>query len=201
MNMDIVARALRGHAGLDEGNVVSAMTLARRLGVDVRRVDAGLLRGGDSCLVWIRGEPVIYVRRGLTPEALQWLVAHELGELGLFRAGYRGEDVEQLADAAAAAILMPRAAFREAAFERREDLVGLALDFACSQTATAMRLAETRVAEVVVVVCSSRIYARSADEFALPNEAAIRRGTLASMPGVRSVRLSDARRRVAYIAA
>lgn len=201
MDVETEARALRDRAGYSEHDAPGAVAIARRLSIPIRRVDGRIIRGVDAERVKLHGRDEIFVRHGLTEPRLQWVVGHELGELRLAEIDYREPDIEQLADAFAAALLMPRAAFREAAVERGDDLAELALDFAVDQTATALRLAETRCAEAVVVVCPSRIYARGPEGFALPPERELRRGALAAMPGVRSVRLTDARRRTAYVAA
>lgn len=208
LDIEAEATVLRERAGYGDDDVPGAVALAGRLHVRVRRVDATLLRGADACLFFLAGQAEIAIRRGLTPERMHWSVAHELAEMRLVEIDYREADVERQANALGAALLMPRAAFRAALRDHGGSLDALATggldalsaDFLCDQTATALRLAEVHALELAVVTTPARVYARAPEEWVLPSEREIRRGVLGAMPGIRSIRLTDARKRMAFVA-
>jgi len=203
-DVECEARVLRQRGGFSEDDVPGGVALAESLGYEIRtRLDPRLLRGRDSLVFWPHGKtnpPAIALRSGLSEERLHWWCAHEVFEARLHELDYRGENIERVADAGAAALLMPRLAFREAASEHREDIVSLAADFLCSQTAATLRLAETRCADASVVVAPTRLYVSVLDGFVLPPEPALRRAAREGMPGMRKTVLTDARKRVALVA-
>lgn len=200
-DVEAEARVLRQRAGFEEEDAHGSVALASRLGLAVRRVDGHLLRSSDACLVRLHGRPEIFVRRMLGPERLQWVVGHELAELRLQELDYREEDVERQADTLAAALVMPRVAYRAAVREHGVAPASLAADFVVTQTAATLRLAEVHAVELAVVVTPAKVYARGEEDLVLPPEPDIRRGMLGMMPGLRAVRITDDRRRRAFVAA
>lgn len=62
-----------------------------------------------------------------------------------------------------------------------------------------MKRGEVEAVDLAVVVTPERVYARSPSEWVVPPEPAIRRGDLVKVPGMRAIRLTDARRRVAFV--
>jgi hypothetical protein len=196
---DTEAESVRRRAGLEDEDLPSGAALANALGVNVRKVDPRLLRGSDACLIKLHGSYEIFVARKLPPVRLHWAIAHELSEMRLKEIGYELADVEQRADAIAAALVMPRSVYRVAVREYGARVDALAPDFLVDQTAAALRLAEVREAEVAVVVTPQRVYARAPEEWCLPSEAAIRRGRLAAHPDVKTVPITDAHRRTLYV--
>ena len=201
---DLEARLILRSAGLEEGEAHAAEAVAAALEISTKVYPSRVLRGDDAVLFWPRGRaapPEIALRRGMTPERAAWCVAHELAEHRLGVMGYVGEDREQLADAIAAALLMPRESYQRAATELGDCPIALAGEYATEQTAAALRLAEVGRVEAAMVVSSTRVYARSSGTFEADEEHVRRLASgRATMPGVRSVRLTDARR-VAVLAA
>lgn len=191
------ARVLRERAGYDEDDVPGGMALAAALGVRVRKVDGGLLRGGDGCTIRVHGRPEVCIRRGLTRERTHWVIAHELFETRLGELDYRGEDIEQCAEAGAAALLMPRRSFRLAAREHGDDYAALAADYLCGQTAAVLRLAEVGAVEMAAVVAPARVHVRAPDDWVLPD---LRKAAREGHPMLRRTALTDSRKRVALVA-
>lgn len=197
VDVECEAAVLRHAAGYDEDDAPGALAIAKRLGVLVRRVESGLLRGHDGCLLRVNRAWQVFVRRGLTPERLHWVVAHELGELRLKEIDYRGDDIELCAHGVAAALMMPRRSYRAAAAEYGEDLAALAGDYLTTQTAAARRLAEVGIVEMAAVVTPTCVYVHAPDDFVLPD---LRKAAREGYPGLRRCEVTDARRRVALIA-
>lgn len=197
------ATTIRASIGLDDHDVVSAFDLARELQIGVAYYPSHVLRGRDSLLFHPRGRngpPEIALRRGLTPLRRAWWIAHEISERHLLACGFQGHDVERVADRIAAALLMPRRAFRSAAAEHGDALRDLAEDFACEQTAAVLRLAEVGAVDVAAVVAPTKVYVRSNESFALPDEASLRRLARTGMAGFRKLAIDDCSRRFALIA-
>jgi hypothetical protein len=180
---DTEAESVRRRAGLEDEDLPSGAALANALGVNVRKVDPRLLRGSDACLIKLHGSYEIFVARKLPPVRLHWAIAHELSEMRLKEIGYELADVEQRADAIAAALVMPRSVYRVAVREYGARVDALAPDFLV----------------VAVVVTPQRVYARAPEEWCLPSEAEIRRGRLAAHPDVKTVPITDAHRRTLYV--
>lgn len=200
------AGAIRSAAGVDRDDVVSVLDLAKKLSVGVAFYPQNLLRGLDARVFWPRGRghpPEIALRRGLTLRRRAWCIAHELAELQLARSQYDRGDVEIVANAAAAALIMPRGPFRAAVQEHGFSLPELAADFACEETAAALRLGEVGVVAAVAVICPTRVHVRASnDEFVFPSEKELRRlARLAGPSGVVAHRLQvgDRPRRVALL--
>lgn len=158
--VESAARGILSRAGYHADDTPGAVAVARRLGVDLRQLPPGRFYGSLSRLILTRTVCRIDVREGISAERTQWDVAHEVAELWLAWVGYRGRDIEQLANRIAAALLMPRRVFRETARETHHDLGMLSRLFLTSQTAVALRLAEVDMARRVVVACPSRTYLR-----------------------------------------
>lgn len=194
----IVARG-----GYEPGEPADPLRLARALQVRVRSWDFKLLRGKRGLLWWPHGrakQAEIAIRKGLPAAHVPWVVAHELGEFRLDELGYRSGDVEPLANAIAACILMPRVAFRRAVKTFGLDLPTLAIEHGVDQTATAIRLGEVGIVEAAVVVTPGGVYARAAEAFVLPSEPVLRQAALRGHPQLARHVLTDARRRVALLA-
>lgn len=108
-DLEGIAGALYCAAGLEPDAPSAPLAIASRLlgptgvcRVNGLRTPAALARVGSD---WR-----IFVRSGLTPRAVSWLVAHELAEWALRREGYLGEDIEDLADRLGACVRAPRRA-------------------------------------------------------------------------------------------
>lgn len=199
--LDVEAEAVevRTRANLSSDDLPGSVDLAKALGITVRRVDARLIRGSDACSIRLHGRPEIFVAKNLSGVELHWVVAHEVSELHLAEIGYAEPDVELQADALAAALVMPRPIYRVAIEEHGLRPAALARDFLVDQTAAAIRLAEVEAVGMAVVVTPDRVYTRTPDAWPLPDEGAIRRGTLVKIPGVQPIRLTDAHRRIAFV--
>lgn len=119
----------------------------------------GLVR--DAVLVWERETPKILVRPGLEsqPARVAFAVAHELGEYILWDASYEEPDVEQVANALAAALLMPREAFSRAYAFHGHDVAALAEEFCAPQGAAALRIGEVSD-DPVALVTPRRVHRR-----------------------------------------
>lgn len=155
LDVDAEAEAIRARAGLSRDDLPGSVDLAVALGVNVRRVDPRLLRGSDACAIQLNGHPEIFVARKLADATLHWVVSHEVAELHLASIGYREPDVEFVADAIAAALVMPAPIYRAAIREHGHRLDALAADFLVDQTAAAIRLAEVEAVDMAVVVTPS----------------------------------------------
>lgn len=129
----------------------------------------------DAVLLWESARPKILVRPGieLQPRRISWAVAHELGELILRRAHYREADVERVANALAAALLMPREAFCRAYAAEGFNLEALAEEFCAPQSAVALRVGEA-AEEVVALVTPTRVHRRDPHQ-QLPDDEALYR--------------------------
>jgi hypothetical protein len=172
------------------------------------------MRGRDAQLITLHGRPTICVRPKLTREGLRWAVLHELAEWHLQRLGYRREDVEHVAEALTAALVVPRDAYRKAvrvhgdptADPRTPRADGepttweqLAIDFSTTQTCIVLRHGEiTDEPLAVVAPATARVRGR---EWSWPaDERALRRLAREGGPGLRRAVLTDDRRRVALLA-
>jgi Zn-dependent peptidase ImmA (M78 family) len=199
LDVEAAALEIRARANLASEDLPGSVDLARALGVTVRHVDPKLLRGSDACSIRLRGRPEIFVARKMSDEKLHWLVAHEISEIYLADIGYREPDVELQADGIAARLVMPTPMYRVAVEEHGLALAALASDFLVDQTAAAIRLAEVEAVDLAVVVTPERVYARAPGAWPLPSEPEIRRGSLVKVPGMKPIRLTDAKRRVAFV--
>jgi hypothetical protein len=97
---------------------------------------------GNSALEWNGTKSIIRVRAGLNPRQLNHAAAHEIGEWHLRRGGYDHPDCEDLARAIAAAVCVPRLAFREAQRALGDEIPQLSRAFVVSESLMALRIAE-----------------------------------------------------------
>jgi len=203
LDPDAEATAIAQRAKLEPNEPHSVIALALGLELGVAYYPHTVLRGLNSLLFWPRGRsarPEIALRRGLTPKTRTWCIAHEIAEDHLGVLDYRAPDVEQQANAIAAALLMPRLCFREQVRDWGQNLPELADQFATTETAVALRLAEVRAVDVCAVVTPATVYVRAPEEFVLPAPAELRRLARTGHPGLRKIAVTDDRRRVALIA-
>lgn len=124
------------------------------------------LVGADAAFTLVNGSPKIAIRRGLSPERERWALLHELAEWHLAKLGYEEEDVEDAAEAIAAALVAPREAYRDALAVHGRRFRHLAREFLTTQTAVALRLGEV-TGTPVVVIAPARVRVRG-DEWAWP---------------------------------
>ncbi len=116
----------------------------------------------------------IALRHGLPPMHERWLLCHELGEWRLKMLGYdRSAEVEQTADAIAAALVLPRDAFRAALREHGRSFSRLAQYFMTTQTSAALRVGEV-TGDFVAVVAPTHIHVRGDAELVVPPEHQLR---------------------------
>jgi hypothetical protein len=183
------AALLLRQGGQDDGGPPRVLELARAI-LGRGGVEAVPHRAlpGDGCLAVVQGERRIYVRTGLEPVRLRWVVAHELGHLAL-GLDSSSRDNEDACDAFAAALLLPRRAYQAALREVGVSYTKLARWFVTTESCAALRLGE--VTDVpLALVAPARVRTRGAD-FAWPAELVAGR-----IPGVRRATLRDDRRRV-----
>ncbi len=196
----------REHAGDESpgGELASIVQIARRAfgrsGV-ATAMHRGLVR--DAMLLWEYDRPIILVRPGLEddPPRLAWCIAHECGEFITATAGYREPDVEHVANAIAAALLMPRGHFARAFGEHGFDLAALSEHFCAPQGAVALRIGE--VCDVpMALVTPSRVHRRDPLEQLPDDELLYLLARATKLPASMLRRdLTDARRTVALAAA
>lgn len=153
LDPDDIAAWIYSRARVDEEDPPGPVGLARRIVSVVRSDDHG--PNGAKL-----DEGVIHVGRRLQGSALTWLVAHELAELAIRVADYRGEDAERLADSGAAAIIMPRRAFLKHA--RHMSISDMAKLYDVSCTAASMRFGEV-TGRPVAIIAPTHIHIRGED--------------------------------------
>lgn len=196
------AEALYRMAGLDSGDGAKPLELARRLlgPGSVRVVHAAALPG-DGAFAVVNGDPRIYVRCKLPRNRRRWVLSHEIAEWWLWRQRYRGSDVEQLADALAAALIAPRQLFLRAVRRDGQQLPLLALRFSVTESCAALRVAETTGTPTALLAPARPLRIRG-DESTWPKETALwnaaRAGT--PLPGIAQAQLSDEPRRFVFTA-
>ncbi len=191
------AEAMYRAAGLDPCEGASPLALAKRLfgAGSVRSYHAASLPG-DGALAWVDGKPRIYVRAKLPKARLRFAICHELAEWCLTLARYQEHDVEQMADALAAALLAPRQLFLRVLRADGQRLPLLAAHLGTTESCAALRLGETTDLPLALVAPSRPVRVRGA-AFAWPDEDTIRRmaaGRIA--PGLARTKLQDEPRRV-----
>jgi hypothetical protein len=194
------AAELLRRAGFEAGEVAAAETLALRLlGTRVRRVDGSVLRGADACFCVVNFEPTIWIRRGLAPARQRFAICHEIAEWRLCELRYAEPDVEDVANALAAALAAPRSAFRDAMREHgAEGFSGLARDFMLTETSAALRVGEVTGTPIAVV--TPAIVRVRGDAFGWPDEQRIRALARGRTPApLRRVEIIDERRRIVLL--
>lgn len=188
VDADDISAWIYSRAGADDEDAQHPVALVKPCGLRLVRSDMhgpgrGKLEG-----------TVIRVGRRIEGTALLWVVAHELAEFAIRECDYRGEDAERLADAGAAAIVMPRRAFLK--HLRTASLAEMARFYELSCTAISLRYGET-TGRPVAVIAPTHVHLRGEPiEWGdLPGLAK------AKLPpeGVERVRLADNKRRVRLI--
>jgi hypothetical protein len=140
---DLAVREIYERAGMNPARAVGSIRLAvALLGERCIRLAARGELPGRSALVWPGPQPVIHLRRDLTPCQLNHAVAHELGEWLLHVWRYRGNDAENLAGRIGAALCVPREAFHRAWRDVGDDLTELSRAFTVSESLMALRIGE-----------------------------------------------------------
>lgn len=164
---------------------------------------------GPGSVVAVRRLPVlavyseerqkILIRSGVDIGALSFALGHELGEWWCTQLSYREPDREYVASRIGAGLLAPRSAVRLAMRETDGSIMALAQWFRVSQTLAALRRGE--VVGPLALVTPTWIATRGED-YVWPGERRLRlvANGKAEAP-VERVVLTDARRRVALIAA
>lgn len=195
------AEAMYRAAGLDPREGASPLALARGLlGPGAVRSYHAASLPGDGSLAWLEGKPRIYIRAKLPPVRRNFAVCHELAEWCLTLARYQEPDVEQIANALAAALLAPRQRFLRALREDGRSLPLLAQHLGTTESCAALRLGETTDLPLALVAPSRPVRLRGA-EFAWPDEDAIRRmASGRAAPGLAKTKLRDDPRRVVLAA-
>lgn len=185
------------------GDVPSARRLAEHhLGPkSVMRVPRRILKEAPAATWPMLGRPTIFIREGLSDVEVRWNICHELAEWRLEAIGYTEPDVELVAEALAAALVAPRLSFRAHVSRLGHDLPKLAESFTTTQTAVALRLAEARCVEASAVVRPGLVRVRAPDGFVMPGESELRKAATTGREGLERHVLTDARRRVALVAA
>lgn len=148
---------------------------------------------GDAALARVYDHWRIYLKRGLTPQRKAFAVAHELVEFWLkVHIRYYADNVEQVADGVAAALLCPRRAFQRALGLSFPEL---AEAFRISQTHAALR--ESEVTGHPRAVVSPKLVRVRGGEWIWGTENQLRRTGQGqqSMPGVVKTKLTDDPRR------
>lgn len=191
------AECLLKLAGVDLDGPSRPVALAKSLlgPGSVRAVYARALPGDGSFAV-VNGHPRIYVRQGLSKARRRWAICHELAEWWMWREDIRDEWVEGYADAIAAGLLVPRAAFQCALREVGDEYHRLAEWFGTTESCTALRLGEVTGEPLALI--APRVVRVRGEEFGWPPEHELRALTKKPrVPGIRKARLRDNRRRVA----
>lgn len=153
LDADDIAAWIYDRARMDEGDPPGPVALARKI-VGVVRSDTHGPHGAKL------DEGIIHVGRRLEGSALTWLVAHELAELVIRVTDYRGEDAERLADAGAAAIIMPREAFMRHA--RHLSIRDMAKLYNVTCTAASLRYGEV-TGRPTAIIAPTHIHIRGED--------------------------------------
>jgi hypothetical protein len=184
---------------MDGADRPSVRVVCRELGVRLELVAPHVIRGGHHARYVGLGDRIVR-RRGLPPWLDAWALAHELGHRALGRRVV--EDVEGWCDAFAGAMLVPAAGLFDR-WRRSRDLTKLMATYPdVAPTCLALRVGETRLADVIVVQGRSLRYVRAAND--VPSALtlgleAMARGH-ASQDGVTAWRMADAPRRAAVVA-
>lgn len=140
---DVLARELYLSASLDPGLAHGAPAVAAAvLGETCLRFLPDRDLPGRSLIMQDGPRWIIYVRKSLSDTQLNHAVAHELGEWFLRRRRYSEPDIEALSNSVAAAICVPRPAFKVALRQLGEDVRALSGQFRVSESMMSLRIAE-----------------------------------------------------------
>jgi hypothetical protein len=151
--------------------------------------------------VFVGNRSEILVRRGLTPGALSFVVAHELAEWLLERDHWIEDDRESQCDHIAATLTAPGAALRAAFKAVGRDLPAIARAFRTTESIVALRTGEVTSTPVALAMPHRIRYA--GDPWGWPSEDRLRliaRGRL-SVGEIERTPLTDRARRVLLSAA
>ena len=192
-----IVEQIYDEAGFDTRVGACPLRLARALlgPGTVCTVDATAALPGDAALVRLRGESRIYVRSRLPVTRRNFAVLHELAEWHLEREDYQDEDREDVADALAAGLLIPRQLFLRALRDDGSKFPSLARRFATTESLVALRLGEVTGEPLALVAPRLRVRGK---DWSWPPEEKLRQVARRRAPrGIRKMRLNDDRRRVA----
>ena len=170
---------------------------AKLLGDDAIQIVRGGPLRGDGYLARVGSQWRIYVKAKLSNERRLWVLSHELAEYAL--RDVVDERIEKLADAAAAAVLVPRRAVRRA-FRVPEDIPRLSSSLCVSGTLAALRVGEAG-GPPVAVVAPAHVHVRGPESWSWPSERELRGLAKAGAVGVDRLRLPDDPRRTVLIVA
>lgn len=158
-----------------------------------------LFRGSQGELAEASGHYTIRVSASASPTRKALVTMHEIGHWHLRQIGYRGADVEELCDAIAAALIVPRTALEESLSIHGERWRCLADDFGTSETIVVLRYGE--VMHRPVAVFDSRVVYIRGPRYSWPASPEGLRRLAKTTPQIKARRLGDNRRRTALIAA
>lgn len=179
--------------GLPDDEPPDVRDLARGLlGTTIAAVPKHALPS-DGALVRIGSAWQVFLRIGIAPLHARFIAAHEVAHHVLAGSDARGERLERLCDALAAAMLCPRPWVERAPGAAALDIASLADDAVVSDTCAALRIGEVRPVSVAVVgpgVVRARGPAREGWHDPRELRTLAKRGG----PGVRRVSLRELRR-------
>lgn len=153
------AVALHTVAGLDPTKVNCPVRLAQRMNIAVLPTLGVELPGGGYSTPDDPMGPAIFVDTRLSQKRRRFVVAHEIAEILISRAGYEGPHREWYANRFGAAILLPRPAVIEALRLPWRGLRDFASRLRVSETCAGLRLGET-TGDAVAVVCGRNVEVR-----------------------------------------
>lgn len=193
-----IAQDVYSRAKADPAAPPSPRALANRLGIEIITAPrAG--QWGDAKLGRLHGAPVIFVVAKLPAERHRFAIAHELAEHLI--GDRRDEDIEGLANAAAAAILVPPAVLSRKLRGLGYDLPALAKALMVTESCAILRVGEVIRRSLVLV--SPQLVRPRGDAFEWGSENDVRRLAKAfELPvEIERIRLVDDARRVVLMAA
>ncbi len=194
------ARLLYDAFGYDLEEPPGAVELATRLlGFDSIYPLRPTEVNGQGQLVLSGSRWVILLSEGLSKEAHEWTIFHEVAHWWLKRTDREPRvalEMEAVCDAIAACLQAPAPAFRLSLEAHGQHFAAIAADYWATQTAMALRFGEV-TREPVAVVSPSLVRVRGG-AFAWPD---VRLAAAAGHPSVRRVALTDQRGRAALLAA
>jgi hypothetical protein len=199
---NVIARHILDAANIRASDVVSPVIIAGRLGMNVHKVPARLLRGADGMLCWASPSWRICVRNTLPPERLRFVVAHEIAERYFKTAGCEAtaSDKEQQCDAVAACLVTPTEVFVDAVNHYgHTSFRHLASAFLVTQTCAALRVGEVTPTPLAVLHPTAVRFRGVAQR--MPSDLArLRRLARGKMPpGLEKIRLTDEPKRVVLL--
>jgi len=171
-DVEDVAAQVYEMAGADPDDPPGPVALADAIGIEIRPAKARSL-WGDAELCRVNASHVIYVPPRLPPARLGYAIAHELAELVLKLREMREDGIEQLANAAATAILAPRRLFIHQLKITRDDIAIVARCFVATESAIALRIGEARGDAIALV--SPKLVRLRGGEFVWPAANEIRK--------------------------